>query len=121
MFEGIISAKFANKYFEKEIFKIVKRHAFFGALLMAIPDFGFGVIIFIAVLWSMYGKIANKVGVSFSENWGKLVGLGVVVNIAVALVLDILLTALPFVLPFLMYFQFYLSGKFFVESLKKLK
>lgn len=121
MFEGIIAAKFANKYFEKEVFKIIKRHAFWGSLLMALPDFGFGVVIFIAVLWSMYGKVAEKVGVSFSENKGKLIGVGVVVNIVVAFALDLLLTALPFVLPFILYFQLYLSGKLFVESLKKIK
>lgn len=43
------------------------------------------------------------------------------VNIAVAFVLDFLLTAVFFILPFILYIQFYLSGKFFVESVKKLK
>ena len=46
MFEGYIAGKFANKMFEKDVFKIVKKHAFWGALLMMIPDFGFGIIFF---------------------------------------------------------------------------
>lgn len=117
---GLISAKLADKYFEKDIFKIIKRRAAIGALLMAFPDFGFGGFIFIAVLWSMYSKISAKVGISFSENIGKLIGIGVVINIVVAFILDFALSALFFIEPFLVYAQFYLSGKMFVESLKKL-
>lgn len=121
MFEGLIVSKFANKAFEKDVFKVVKRHATWGSLLMMLPDFGFGGFIYVAVLWRMYSKICEKVGISFSENTGKLIGVGVVVNIAVAFVLDFLLTAVFFILPFILYIQFYLSGKFFVESVKKLK
>ena len=60
MFEGIIAAKFADKYFEKDVFKVIKRRAALGSLLMMLPDFGFGGFIFIAVLWSMYSKISEK-------------------------------------------------------------
>lgn len=119
MFEGTISAKLADKYFEKDIFKIVKRHAAVGALLMMLPDFGFGGFIFIAVLWRMYSKISDKVGISFSDNMGKLIGVGAIVNIIVAFILDFALSVLFFIEPFIVYAQFYLSGKFFVESLKK--
>ena len=121
MFEGAIAAKLANKYFEKDIFKIIRKRALIGALLMALPDFGFGGFIFIAVLWNMYSKISEKVGISFSENKGKLIGLGFVVNIAVAFILDFMLSAFFFIEPFIVYAQFYLSGKMFVESLKQLK
>ena len=120
MFEGAISARLANKYFEKEIFKVVKTRAALGALIMAIPDFGLGGIIFIAVLWNMYSKICEKVGISFRENMGKLIGLGMIVNILVAIILDLALTTFFFIAPFILYAQFYLSGKFFVESLKQL-
>ncbi len=49
MFEGYIAGKFANKMFEKEVFKIVKRHACWGALIMALPSFGLGIFIYIYV------------------------------------------------------------------------
>lgn len=120
MFEGLIAAKLANKMFEEDVFKIVKRHAFWGCLLMALPDFGFGTLIFIYVLWHMYSKIAEKCDLSFSENFWKLVGVGFIVNIVIALVFDIVFTALPFLAPFVFYAQFYLSGKLFVETLRKL-
>lgn len=120
MYEGRIAAKLAEPFFEKEILKIVKNHALWGSLLMAIPDFGFGVVIYCIVLWHMYYSICNKVGIPFSGNVTKLLGCGVVINILVALIMDIVLTAVFFLEPFWMYIQFYLSGKLFVESIKKL-
>lgn len=121
MFEGLIAAKLASNGFQKDVFKIIKRHATWGAILMMLPDFGLGGFIFIWVLWHMYSKISEKVGISFSENKGKLIGAGVIINIIVAFIIDIALTAFFFLEPFIIYAQFYLSGKFFVESLKKLK
>ncbi len=121
MFEGYIAAKFANKMFEKDVFKIVRNHAFIGCLLMSLPDFGFGTIIFIAILWHMYSKIADKCGLSFSDNFWKLAGIGFVVNVVIALVLDIVFSALFFLAPFIFYVQFYLSGKMYIESLKMFK
>lgn len=120
MFEGLIAAKFANKMFEKDIFKIVKRHAFWGCLLMALPDFGFGAVIFIAVLWHMYSRIAKKCDLSFSDNFWKLAGLGFIVNIVVAFILDLALSTVFFLAPFVFYAQFYLSGKFYIEMLKRM-
>lgn len=121
MLEGYIAAKFVNKMFEKDVFKIVKRHALVGSLLMMIPDFGFGVFFFLGVLWHMYDSIAKKVGLSFSENFWKLVGFGFFVNALVALVIDVALSFLFFLEPFAVYLQFYLSGKAYIESLKKFK
>lgn len=120
MFEGYIAAKFANKMFEKDVFKIVKKHAFWGALLMILPLWGFGTLIYIAVLWHMYNAIAEKVGISFKDNFWKLVGLGIIVNIIVAFLIDLFLSLLFFLKPFLIYFQFYFSGKAYVEALKKM-
>ncbi len=54
MFEGFIASKFADKMFEKDIFRIIRNHAIFGALIMMIPDLGFGTLFFIGVLWHMY-------------------------------------------------------------------
>ena len=120
MFEGYIAGKFANKMFEKQVFQTIKIHALVGSLLMMIPDSGFGTIFFIGVLWHMYSSICDKVDISFAQHVWKLVGLGVVVNIAVALIIDVLFTVLFFIEGFIVYFQFYLSGKLFVESLKQL-
>ena len=120
MFEGQIAAKLAEPFFKKDIMKIVKQHALWGSLLMAIPDFGFGVVIYCGVLWHMYYSICDKVGISLSGNVTKLLGCGVVINILVALIMDIVLSAVFFLEPFWMYIQFYLSGKMFVESIKQL-
>lgn len=120
MFEGYIAGKFANKMFEKEVFQTIKKHALVGALLMMFPDFGFGTIIFVVVLWHMYSSICDKVGISFSDHFWKLVGVGIIVNIFVALIIDIVFTVLFFLEGFIMYFQFYMSGKMFVESIKNL-
>lgn len=121
MLEGFIAGKAAKKMFkEKEIFKIVKRHAFWGCLLMALPDFGFGTIFFIAVLWHMYSSIAEKYDLSFSENFWSLAGLGFFVNIAIGFVIDLVMSPVFFLQPFVSYGQFYLSGKMYVETLKKL-
>lgn len=120
MLEGFIAAKLANKMFEKDVFKIVKSHAFWGCLLMSLPDFGFGTVIFICVLWHMYSSIAEKCDLSFSENFWKLAGVGFIVNVLVALVLDIVLSALFFLAPFVFYAQFYLSGKMYIETLKRM-
>lgn len=119
MLEGQVSANIAQRYFknEPEIFKTIKQHALWGGIAMAIPDFGFGVFIFIGVLWHMYSSISRLAGFHFS--WGEYIGAGVVVNIIVALILDILLSAVFFLEPFIMYIQFYLSGKLFYDGLKK--
>ena len=120
MFEGYIAGKFADKMFEKNVFKTIKNHALCAALLLSIPDFGFGAIIYAIILWHMYSSVCDKVGVSFSEHFWSLVGLGIFVNIAIALVIDIVFSFLFFLEGFFIYFQFYMSGKMFVESLKKL-
>ena len=120
MIEGFIAAKFADKMFEKDVFSIIKKHALWGAILLSIPDYGFGVIIFVIILWHMYSSICNKVGISFSEHFWSLVGVGVLVNIVVALVIDIVFSFLFFLEGFIIYFQFYMSGKLFVESIKRL-
>ena len=120
MLEGYIAGKFADKMFEKDVFKTIKRHALFGALIMMIPDAGLGTIAFIFILWHMYSSICDKVGISFSDHFWSLVGVGIVVNILIALAIDIVFTFLFFLEGFIVYFQFYLSGKLFVESLKKL-
>jgi len=121
MFEGYVAGKLANKMFENEVYRIVKRHAFFGALLMMVPDSGLGIIVYVIVLWHMYSKIAKKIGVDFKSNVFQILGVGIVVNIGVALLIDIFMTVLWFLEGFVIYFQFYVSGKLFIESLKRWK
>lgn len=120
MLEGYIAGKFANKMFEKDIFRTIRNHALVGAVLMAFPDFGFGAVFFIGVLWHMYSSICDKVGISFSEHFWSLVGVGIFVNVAIAIIVDIVFSFLWFLEPFIIYFQFYMSGKLFVESIKRM-
>ena len=118
MFEGYIAGKFANKMFEKDVFKIVKNHAMWGALIMMLPLFGLDWIIYIGILWHMYYAICKKVGVSL--DFGNVI-VGFIVNIIVAIVLDAVLTLIPFLIGFIVYAQFYFSGKAYIETLKKMK
>ena len=120
MFEGYIAGKFANKMFEKDIFRVIKNHALCAALIMMIPDFGLGTLFFIGILWHMYSSICNKVGISFLNNFWSLVGVGMFVNIIIAFALDVIFSFLFFLEGFIVYFQFYLSGKLFIESIKNL-
>lgn len=117
MLEGYIASKFANKYFEDSIFRIVKKHAIVVAILSLIPDLG---IVYILGLWRMYVKIANKCDISFKDNFKSLIGTGMVVNVIIYFIADTLLTFIPFANPIIAYFLFYLSGKMYVESVKLL-
>ena len=121
MFEGTISGYIGEKMFkdnEKNIFKTIKTHAFVGSLLLMFPEFGFGVIIYAIILWHMYSSICNKVGISFSKYFWKLVGVGFFVNIIVALILNIVCSIIPLLPAFVHYTQFYISGKMFCEKIK---
>ena len=115
MFEGYIAEKLANKMFEKEVFKIIKRHAAAGAIVMMLPLLGLDWIIYCVVLWHMYYAICEKLDteLNFSN-----IAIGFFVNIIIAIILDLIFTFLPFLTAFIVYAQFYLSGKAFVESLK---
>lgn len=117
MLEGYIASRFANKYFEDSIFRIVKKHAIVVAILSLIPDLG---IVYILGLWHMYVKIANKCDISFKDNFKSLIGTGMVVNVIIYIISDTLLTFFPFANPIIAYFLFYLSGKMYVESVKLL-
>lgn len=118
MFEGYIAGKLANRMYEHDVFKIVKKHAFWGALIMILPLFGLDWLIYCYILWHMYYAICQKVGVSL--NFGNVI-VGFIVNIIVAIVLDAILTFIPFLIGFIVYAQFYFSGKAYIETLKKMK
>ena len=102
---------------EEELYKIVKRHAFWGALVMLLPLFGLDWIVFVAILWRMYNKLCLELGTTLKFS---TIAVGFVVNIIVAIVLDIIFTIIPFLISFIVYFQFYFSGKAYIESLKRM-
>lgn len=105
--------------FEADIAKIVKKRAFWGALIMALPLFGFELIVFIIILWSMYSKLCEKVGTTLKFS---TIAVGFIVNIAVAIAVDLLLMLIPVIgwlgTGFIVYLQFYLSGKAYIETLR---
>lgn len=116
MFEGFIAGKLANKMFENDVFKIVKKHASWGAIIMILPLFGFDWLIYSYILWHMYYAICEKVGTKLDIS---NIIVGLIVNIAVAIGLDIVLTFIPFLIGFVVYAQFYFSGKAYIETLKR--
>ena len=75
-----------SKMFEKEVFKIVKRHAFWAALAAGFLSYFIGIwqIIYIYSLWHMYNAICEKVGTKFT--WSNVLT-AVIVNVIVNLVL----------------------------------
>lgn len=117
MFEGLIADRLANKMLEQDLYKIVKRHAFWGALVMVFPLFGLDWIVFGFILWRMYHKICEHVGTTLKFS---TIATGLIVNILVGIVLDLVLTFIPILIGFIVYLQFYLSGKMYIESLKHL-
>lgn len=117
MFEGLIANKLAGKMMEEDLYKIVKRHAFWGALVMILPLFGFDWIVFCAILWRMYNKICEHVGTTLKFS---TIAAGFIVNILVAIVLDLILTFIPILIGFIVYAQFYFSGKAYIETLKRM-
>jgi len=116
MFEGLIASKLANKMFEKEVFKIVKRHAFWAALAAGFLSYFIGIwqIIYIYSLWHMYNAICEKVGTKFT--WSNVLT-AVIVNVIVNLVL----AYIPIGNIIVVYIQFYVSGKLYIEALKKMQ
>ena len=116
MFEGFIAGKLANKMFENDVFKIVKKHAFWGAIIMILPLWGFDFFIYTFILWHMYYAICEKVGTKL--NLGNVI-VGIIVNVVITFVLDFILTIFPILIGFVVYAQFYFSGKAYIETLKR--
>lgn len=116
MFEGLIASKLANKMFEKEVFKIVKKHAFWAAITAGFLSYVVGIwqLIFIYILWHMYNSICEKVGTTL--NWKNILT-GMIVNIIVSIVVGII----PIANIIVVYIQIYFSGKLFIETLKKMQ
>lgn len=122
----MLQKEFANhigdKMFDKDTAKIVRRHAFWGAAIMALPLFGLDWIIYCCILWDMYASLCKRA----NQKLGKTnIVVGMVVNILIAVVLDALLSFIPVIgwlgTGLVVYLQFYFSGKSFIETIKKLK
>lgn len=115
-------ANYADKMFDEDTAKIVRHHAFAGAIIMSLPLFGLDWIAFCCVLWHMYSKLCKRANQRL--NSGTII-VGVIVNIIVAIVLDTILSFIPFVgwlgTGFIVYLQFYFSGKSYIETLKKMQ
>ncbi len=120
MLQGYVAKKWGDKMFEDDIAKIVKRRAFFGALVMALPLFGLEWIVFTIILWNMYSALCEKAGTKLKFG---TIATGFIVNIVIAIAVDFLFTLLPVLgwlgTGFIVYLQFYLSGKAYIETLRK--
>ena len=120
MIEGFIAKKWGDKMFEKDIAKVVRSHARWAAIIVALPMFGFEMIFFVWILWHMYSKLCRKAGTVLT--FGNI-ALGFVVNFVIAFDADALLTFIPvfgwLTTAAIVYLQFYFSGKAFIETLRK--
>lgn len=112
-------ADLGDKMFDKDTAKIVRSHAFWGALIMALPLFGLDWIIFCCVLWHMYSRLCDRANTTLHV--GNII-VGAIVNIAIAIAIDIVLSFIPIIgwlgTAFIIYLQFYFSGKSYIETLK---
>lgn len=104
--------------FEKDTAKIVRKHAFWAALLRIIPVVG--IFIYLYILWHMYNALCERVNQKLRI---KHVFVAIVVNIMIAVVLEIVYWLIPILgwlgTGFMAYLQFYFSGKSFIETIRK--
>lgn len=121
MLQGYIANKWGDKMFEKDIAKIVRRRAFWGAVIMALPLFGVEWVVFIVILWNMYSALCKKANTKLKFS---TIAVGFIVNVIVAIAVDAALTLVPAIgwlgTGFIVYLQFYLSGKAYIETLRKM-
>ena len=119
--QGFVFKKVGDKMFDQDTAKIVRQHAFWGGLIMALPLEVVDTIGFAFILWHMYSKLCERANTKL--NFGNIVA-GFIVNIIVALVISFALVALPVIgwlgTGFVVYLQFYLSGKSFITTLKNI-
>ncbi len=121
MLQGYIANKWGNKMFEHDMAKIVKKHAFWSALIMFFPTFGLGLILYCYVLWHMYYALCERCNTNLKLS---TVIVGIVINIIIAIIVNIVLSWFPIIgwlgTGFIVYLQFYMSGKAYIETLRKL-
>lgn len=106
---------------EKELLDIVKSHAKWGAIAIAIPFIPVAdVILYVIVLWHMYHKLSE------ASNRSLKIGLGIIVNFVVAIGIGIADEALDWIpvigwlfSALIVFIQFYFSGRAYVSYLKE--
>ncbi len=117
--QGYVFKKVGDKLFDQDTAKIVRRHAFWGGLIMALPLEVFDTICFVIILWHMYSKLCERANTKL--NFGNIV-VGFIVNIIVAAVISLAAVAIPIIgwlgTGFVVYLQFYMSGKSYISTLK---
>jgi len=117
--QGYVFKKVGDKMFDQDTAKIVKKHAFWGALILSLPLQVFDMIVFIIILWHMYSKLCERANTTL--HIGNII-VGLIINIIIAVVIDWLLFAIPVIgwlgTGFVVYLQFYLSGKGYISTLK---
>lgn len=122
MLQGYIAKKWGDKMFEEDMAKIVRKHAFWAAIIMTIPTFGFGLILYCYILWHMYYALCERCGTELKIS---TVIAGIIVNLIIAAVVNFVLAYIPVIgwlgTGFIVYLQFYLSGKSYIETLRRLK
>lgn len=113
-------ANFGDQMFDKDTAKIVRRHAFWGAVIMSLPLFGLDWVIFCCILWHMYSSLCERANQKL--HLGNIL-VGVVVNIVIAVAIDSVFSFIPVLgwlgTGFIVYLQFYFSGKSFIETIKQ--
>lgn len=114
-------ADVGDKMFDKDTAKIVRRHAFWGAVIMALPLLGLDLIIFCCILWHMYSALCKRANKTLDIS---NIIVGVIVNVVSAFAIDYALTFIPIIgwlgTGFIVYLQFYISGKAFISTIKKI-
>lgn len=122
MLEGAIAKKLGGGLFpEEDLKKMVHTHAMIAAVVIALPLIGLDKLIFVGILWHMYAKLAERVGKSLGCS---SIIVGMAVNIILVIIYDGLSSFIP-VLGWitsagLCYLQFYISGKAYIETLKRM-
>ena len=114
----------ADRGLSERMKSCIKTHAWWGAIIMALPLFGLDAIIYAIVLWGMYGKISSLSGVPFKGNAMSNILGGFIVNIVIVFILNLIL---DFIIGFgwigsaiVGYWATKLSGQAYVEVLVQL-
>lgn len=114
----------ADRGLSERMTSCIKGYSWWGAVIMALPLFGLDTLIYVILLWSMYGKISSLSGVPFSGHAMKNILGGFIVNILIVFVLNMVL---DFILFFgwigsaiVGYWGTKLSGQSYVEVLVQL-
>lgn len=107
---------------EKQLHDIVKSHARWGAIAIAIPFIPVAdTILYVIILWHMYHKLSE------ASHQSLKIGIGIFVNIMVCIgigIADEVLDWIPVIgwlfSALIVYVQFYFSGRAYISTLKEL-